>query len=182
MRCVLFALLLVVAAVCSAFAEAHDFSCVSVKTEDVYKLKLKRMRATIVVPDAYLLSRRDLIDTAKAAAVKMHEESRMQVIVIKLFPSKEYAEFFPQIMDLTYAPEGRGWDGNPASKWVGFIADKMPTEQEMFKINGWIVENAKNRETILNRKKELAKQMKLPVEDTFFPIFSLVPCLMDNES
>ena len=182
MRCAMFALLLILATVCSAFAEVRDFKVVTVKTEDVYQLDLKRMRANVVVTNAYLLPRQDLIDTAKAAAKKMYDESRMQVIVIKLYPNKEYAEFFPQFVDLTYAPEGRGWDGKPAAKWVGYIADRMPDEKEMFKINSWVVENSRNKKTILDSKKDLAKQMELPVEDTFFPIFSLVPCLMDNES
>lgn len=164
-----------------SMAEVKDYTCVGVKKDQVEKTKICRLRANIVIPEAYLLSKDDLIDSAKAAAVELHSKNDVQVIVVKLYPSEEYAEFFPQVLDMTYAPYKIGWDGKPASKWVAYIAETMPTEKDMFHIRTWMLEQAKNKETILERKQELAKQMKIPVDDVYFPIFRLVPCLMRNE-
>ncbi|OBQ46251.1 DUF4875 domain-containing protein [Halodesulfovibrio spirochaetisodalis] len=166
----------------SSKAEVKKYKCVAVKSENVQEPDLRRMRATVVVSEAHLLSKKDLVDTAKAAALELFEKSKMQVIVVKLYPSKEYAEYFPQMLDMTYAPEAIGWDGKPAATWVAYIAEKMPSEEEMFRIRTWIVEQAKNKQTILDRKQALAKKMKIPVDDVYFPIFNLVPCLMENES
>ncbi|SIO41084.1 DUF4875 domain-containing protein [Halodesulfovibrio marinisediminis] len=178
--CTAIAVLLTLVIAQSCLAEVKEFKCVAVQSENVQKTNMRRMRAIVVVPEAHLLSKEDLVDTAKAAALDLHNQSKMQVIVVKLYPSKDYAEFFPQVLDMTYAPEAIGWDGKPAATWVGYIADKMPTEREMFRIRTWILEQSKNKQTILDRKQDLAKRMDIPVDDVFFPIFKLVPCFMEN--
>lgn len=178
--CAVFAMFLTVFTVQSSPAEVKEFKCIAVQSENVQKTNMRRMRAAVVVPEAHLLSKTDLIDTAKAAALNLFNQSKMQVIVVKLYPSEDYATFFPQVLDMTYAPDSIGWDGKPAATWVAYVAEKMPTEQEMFRIRTWILEQAKNKQTIIDRKEDLAKQMKIPADDVYFPIFKLVPCLMEN--
>lgn len=178
--CAVLAMILIVSTVQTGQAEVKEFKCVDVESENVQKTNIRRMRAAVVVPEAHLLSKTDLIDTAKAAALDLFKQSKMQVIVVKLYPSEDYAEFFPQVLDMTYAPDSIGWNGEPASTWVAYIAEKMPTEEEMFRIRTWILEQAKNKQTIIDRKEDLAKKMKIPADDVYFPIFKLVPCLMET--
>jgi len=163
-------------------ADVKPYEFIDVQKESVPKMELERVRASIVVNDAHLLSQADLIETAKAAAQELAAEGKQQVIVVKVYPSEEYAQFFPQLLDMTYAPQLTGWNGKPAAKWVAYIADKMPTEEEMFRIRTWLLEQVKNRQTLLDRKKDIAEKMKVPVDDVYFPIFTLVPCLMENNS
>ena len=174
-------LLLVLFSSMAGYAEVKEYECISVNSENVYEPDLRRMKANIVVKDAYLVEKRDLIDTARAAALDLYKQSEMDVIVVKIFPTEDYAKYFPQVLDMTYAPNKIGWSGQPSATWVAFIADKMPTEKEMFKISTWIVEQAKNQKTLMDKKEGIAKQLKLPVDDVYFPIFTLVPCVMENE-
>ena len=178
--CAVFMMVFTVLTMQPSQAEVKEFKCTAVQSENVQKTNMRRMRATVVVSEAHLLSKADLIDTAKAAAFDLFKKSKMQVVVVKLYPSEDYAEFFPQVLDMTYAPDSIGWDGKPAATWVAYIAEKMPTEEEMFRIRTWILEQAKNKQTIIDRKEDLAKKMKIPADDVYFPIFKLVPCLMET--
>lgn len=171
---------MIVFAAQAGVAGVKTYECVDVQSENVPQMDLERVRASVVVPDAHMLSQNDLIDTAKAAAHKLCDKSKQQVIVVKVYPSKDYALFFPQLLDMTYSPELIGWNGKPSARWVAYIADEMPSEEDMFRIRTWMLEQTKNKQSLLDRKKDIAKKMKIPVDDVYFPIFNLVPCLMEN--
>ena len=165
----------------TAVAEVQSYSCLSVTKETVGDPTLQRMKAHILVPDSYLLSQKDLIDTAKAAAVELIDQSQSDVVIVKIYPTEAYAQYFPQLLDLTYAPHQIGWNGKPSATWVAFIADDMPDEKEMFKISTWILEQTKNQKALMERKKAIAEKLDVPIDDVYFPIFSLIPCVMQKE-